>query len=159
MIADQRAIQKKRNIQNIIDNDDEIGEVAEWAGVSAAQAKDDDDFDFDHKQVFQQSNDHIEQARQKINQKLNKKGTNVNQRNGPLVNNLKDKAKSIALQNNQINETPIKQQCQSSDDENDKPPVGQMEKESPDKKVFRLSERKHFGKIEQEFEQAQQREK
>lgn len=27
---------KKRNIRNIIDNEDEIGEVAEWAGVSAA---------------------------------------------------------------------------------------------------------------------------
>ncbi|CAK59970.1 unnamed protein product (macronuclear) [Paramecium tetraurelia] len=152
MIANQRAIQKKRNIHNIIDNDDEIGEVAEWAGVSAAQAKDDDDFDFDNKQVFQQSNDHIEQARQKINQKLNKKGTNVNQRNGPLVNNLKDKAKSLALQNNQSNEAPIQQQCQSSDDENEKPRVDKGE-ESPDKKVFRLSERS-IGKIEEEFEQA-----
>ncbi|CAD8097666.1 unnamed protein product [Paramecium primaurelia] len=153
MIANQRAIQKKRNIHNIIDNDDEMGEVAEWAGISAAQAKDDDDFDIDNKQVFQQSNDHVEQARQKINQKLNKKGTNINQRNGHLLNNLKDKAKTIALQNNQKNnETSIKQQCQFSDDENEKPHIDKGE-ESPDKKVFRLSERS-IGKIEEEFEQA-----
>ncbi|CAD8105680.1 unnamed protein product [Paramecium sonneborni] len=152
MNADQKVIQKKRNIQNIIDNDDEIGEVAEWAGVSAAQAKDDDDFNIDNKQHFQQSNHHIEMARQKINQKFNKKGNNVNQRNGTLVNNLKDKAKSIALQNNQNNDIPKKQQCQSSDEENQKPPVDKGE-ESPDKKIFRLSDRS-IDKIEQEFQQA-----
>ncbi|CAD8087026.1 unnamed protein product [Paramecium primaurelia] len=138
-------------ISKVVSTQLEVGEICEWAHISADQPTLENDSDIDNKQIFQLKCDQFVIASQKLNDRFHRKENKLIKLNGNLVNNLKGKASIIALQNNQNkNEKQREEKQDYSDDEYNQAQIGKGE-ESPDKKVFRLSEN-YIHKNEKEFE-------
>ncbi|KAM3138380.1 ELMO domain-containing protein 3 [Paramecium bursaria] len=137
----------KRAVARIIDCEEDLGEVAEWVERSAAQKQDDDDFDV---AVVDQNKEAMEDARRRINEKLQSKGTQLSRRSGPLVNNLRSKAKQMALQSQVPKEEENIMKFDSDKEEDNIHEQPTSPQESPDKKVFRVSVRSLENKDQKE---------
>jgi hypothetical protein len=57
-------------------------------------------------QVQSEPSQGVEAQREKINKKLQQQGTQLAKRQGPIVNNLREKAKFMALTNPKQNQAP-----------------------------------------------------
>ncbi|CAD8097176.1 unnamed protein product [Paramecium sonneborni] len=147
---------KETQIQKIMPIKQVVNAIFDWAHVSADQPTLEDDFYLDNKQIFQYTCNLKVKAKQEYNEQLNLNLGKTTKLNGEQVNNLKEKAKMIALSKNKNNSEQKEQQQKwnSSDDEHDQVQIQKGREESGDKKVFRLSEnsiKKDENKLEQGF--------